>query len=67
MTLDEISAAIIMIIRAGAVMRFIYCMVSMQFSEESAKYKKRTINTILFYIIAESIFQIRDIIIFYYK
>lgn len=67
-TMDDISAAIIMLVRIGAVARFIYCMVRLQGAEEeAAQYKKRAKNTVLFYIIAESIWQIKDIILYYYQ
>lgn len=60
--------AIIMLVRIGAVARFIYCMVRLQAAEEqAAQYKKRAKNTVIFYIIAESIWQIKDLILFYYQ
>lgn len=62
-TLDDISTAVISIIRLGAVFRFIYCMIRLQGAEEEqAQYKKRAKNTVLFYIIAESVWQIKDIV-----
>ncbi|MBC8560758.1 mercury transporter [Fumia xinanensis] len=67
-TMDDISTVIIMLVRIGAVARFIYCMVRLQGAEEeAAQYKKRAKNTVLFYIIAESIWQIKDIILYYYQ
>lgn len=40
-TLDDISTAVISIIRLGAVFRFIYCMIRLQGAEEEqAQYKK---------------------------
>lgn len=66
-TLDDISTAVIVLIRAGAVFRFIYCMVRLQGAEdEQAQYKKRAKNTVLFYVLAESIWQIKDIVFYYY-
>ena len=48
-TLDDISMAVIVLIRAGAVFRFIYCMVRLQGAEEEqAQYKKRVKNTVMF-------------------
>ena len=42
MKLDDISIAIISLIRAGAVFRFVYCMVRLQGAEEEqAQYRKR--------------------------
>lgn len=67
-TMDDISTAIIMLVRIGAVTRFIYCMVRLQGAEEeAAQYKKRARNTIIFYVIAESIWQIKDLILYYYQ
>ena len=67
-TMDDISMAIIMLVRIGAVARFIYCMVRLQAAEEqAAQYKKRAKNTVIFYIIAESIWQLKDLILYYYK
>ncbi|WP_270405769.1 hypothetical protein [Paenibacillus timonensis] len=35
--------------------------------EESGKYKKRARNVVLFYILAESIWQVKELILFYYR
>ncbi len=67
MILDDISMVIIGLIRAGAAFRFVYCMVRLQGAEEEqAQYRKRAKNTVLFYVIAESIWQIKDIVMYYY-
>ena len=55
-TMDDISNAIILLVRVGAVARFVYCLVRLTAAEEqAAQYKKRARNTVIFYIIAESI------------
>ena len=55
-TMDDLSKAIILLVRVGAVARFIYCMVRLAAAEEqAAQYKKRARNTVIFYVIAESI------------
>ena len=60
--------AIILLVRVGAVARFIYCMVRLAAAEEqAAQYKKRARNTVIFYVIAESIWQIKDLILYYYS
>ena len=65
---DEISTAIIMLVRLGCAARFIYCMVRLTAAEEEqAQYKKRAKNTVIFYIIAESIWQIKDMVLYYYS
>lgn len=67
-TLDDISMAVIAVIRLGAVFRFVYCMVLLQGAEEEqAQFKKRARNTVIFYIIAESIWQIKELIFFYFS
>ncbi len=67
MTIDDISIALISLVRTGAVFRFAYCMVRLQGTEEEqTQYKKRARNTVLFYVLAESIWQIRDMVLFYY-
>ena len=67
MILDEISMAMIGLIRAGAAFRFVYCMIRLQGAEEEqAQYRKRAKNTVLFYVIAECIWQIKDIVMYYY-
>jgi hypothetical protein len=66
--IDEISKAIIMLIRVGCVARFIYCMIRLSAAEEEAtQYIKRAKNTVIFYILAESVWQIKDLILYYYK
>lgn len=67
MTLDQLSGLVISIIRAGTVLRFIYCMVRLQCAEEeAAQFRKRSRNTVTFWIIAESVWQIKDIVMYYY-
>lgn len=67
-TLEELAQAVIVLIRLGCVFRFIYCMVRLSGAdEEAAKYKKRTRNVVLFYVIAESIWQVKEIILHYYQ
>lgn len=66
-TLDDISMAVIGLIRLGAVFRFIYCMVRLQGAEEEqAQFKKRAVNTVIFYVIAECIWQVKELIFYYY-
>jgi len=66
--MDDISIAIVSLIRIGAVARFVYCMVRLSAAEEEAtQYKKRAKNTVIFYIIAESIWQIKDLVLYYYS
>lgn len=67
-TMDDISMAIISLVRIGAAARFIYCLIRLEAAEEqAAQYKKRAKNTVIFYIIAECIWQIKDLILYYYQ
>ncbi len=66
--MDDISGAIIALVRIGAVARFIYCLIRLESAEEqAAQYKKRAVNAVIFYIIAECIWQIKDLILYYYS
>ena len=66
-TIDDISMAVISLIRLGAVFRFIYCMVRLEGAEEEQmQYRRRAKNTVLFYVLAESVWQIKEIVFFYY-
>jgi len=67
-TIDDISTAVITLLRLGAVFRFIYCMIRLQSAEdEAAQFKKRAKNTVIFYIIAECVWQLKEIIFYYYS
>lgn len=67
-TMDNISKAIIILVRLGAAARFIYCMIRLSGAEEEqTQYKKRAKNTVIFYILAESIWQIKDLVLYYYS
>lgn len=64
----EMADAFVILIRVGAVFRVIYCLIRMGASEEeSSMYKKRAKNTVLFYVIAECIWQIKDMVLNYYN
>jgi len=64
---DEMALAFILLIRAGAGLRIIYCFISMASDEEQeVTYKKRIKHTLIFYILAESVYLIRDLVLYYY-
>ncbi len=67
-TLDEIIKLLrVVIIPLGAVFRVVFCLVKMIYDEESINaYKKKISNTIVFFIIAELIFVIKDLLITYF-
>lgn len=65
--IKQMADVFIMLIRAGAAMRLVYCLVRMGAGEEeSSMYKKRARNTIVFYVLAESIWQLKDLVLGYY-
>lgn len=65
--LKEMADALIMLIRVGAAFRIAFCLIRMGSSEEeSGMYKKRAKNAFLFYILAECIWQIKELILAYY-
>ena len=68
MKIDDITTAVMILVRLGVVARFIFCMVKLTGADEDAgKYKKRAKNAVLFWIIAESVWIIKDIVFYYYK
>ena len=57
----------IVIIPAGVLLRVIFCLIKIMYSEDEASiYKKRIKNVILFGIIAEVILSIKSLIEFYF-
>jgi len=67
-TIDDISTAVIVLLRLGAAFRFVYCMIRLQSAEdEAAQFKKRAKNTVIFYIIAECVWQLKEIVFYYYS
>ena len=64
---EELANAMIILIRSGAALRVIYCFIAMAGDEEQmATYKKRIKHVVAFYIMAESIYLIRDLVMSYY-
>ena len=66
--IDELSKIMIGIIITGVILRFTICMITMQKADDEMEgIKKRVVNLIVFYIIAESIFQVKDILFYYFN
>lgn len=64
---NELSNVLIMLIRAGTIFRVVYCCIRIVITDEETNvYRKRIKNVILGYILAEIIFQLKDIVINYY-
>ena len=65
--LKEMADAFILLIRVGAVLRVIYCFINLGLDEEqSSRYKTKMNNTVVFYVLAESVLQIKDLVMSYY-
>ena len=65
--IKELSEAFLILIRAGTVMRIVYCFVMMTSNEDEEKsYKKKIRNVMIFYILAELSYSIKDIMFDYY-
>ncbi len=65
--IKQMADAFIILIRTGAVFRVVYCLVRMGINEdESAMYKKRARNAVVFYVIAECIWQLKEMVLGYY-
>lgn len=66
-SMEDISSAAIAMVRLGVIFRFIYCMVRLEGAEEEhTQYKKRAKNALVFYILAESVWQLKDLVFYYY-
>lgn len=65
--MEELAKVIIGIIRAGSGVRATYCFIQMSKDDEEVNvYKKRIKNIAVFYVVAESIWQIKDILFYYF-
>ena len=65
--IKQMADAFIILIRAGAILRLVYCLIRIgACEEESSTYKKRIKNTIIFYVLAESIWQLKILVLGYY-
>jgi hypothetical protein len=68
MTVDDITNGVMILVRLGVTARFIFCMVKLIGADEDAgRYKKRAKHSVIFWIIAESVWIIRDLALYYYK
>ncbi len=65
--IKELSDAFLIFIRAGTLMRIVYSFVMMSSNEDEEKsYKKKIRNVLIFYILAELSYVIKDIMFVYY-
>lgn len=66
--LKEMADTFVMLIRSGSALRVIYCLIRIGTSEEeAAMFRKRARNTVVFYILAECIWQIKELVLGYYR
>ena len=64
----ELADAFMILIRAGATLRVIYCFIKMGCNDdESSTYKKRVWNIVAFYVLAELVWQIKEVVLGYYS
>lgn len=67
MEVDDLIKALILLIPAGAFVRIVFCFLKMIGNEEDAPmYRKRMINAGIFLAIVVSIWQIKDIVFYYF-
>jgi hypothetical protein len=65
--INDLSNVVLWLIRAGVAFRLAYCLFRMIFSEEEqGQYKKRAINTVVFYVLAESVWGIKGVVVGYF-
>ncbi len=65
--LKELADTFLILIRCGTTFRVVYCFVMKGTDEENEKaYKKKIRNVIIFYILAECCYVIKDLITNYY-
>lgn len=66
-TIKEMADYLIILVRAGAGLRAVYCFIRMGMNEEeTSMYKKRLRNVVIFYILAELSWQLKDMVMGYY-
>ena len=67
-TIKNLVDMLIVLVRCGTALRVVFCCIKMGMNEEeSGMYKKRLRNVIVFYILAELSWQLKDTISNYYS
>jgi hypothetical protein len=67
-SVDRICLLLQVLIRAGIVFRVVFCLVKLMLAdEENSQYKKRIRNALVFAVIAELIFSVKNLIIGYFS
>lgn len=66
-SLKELADIFIWFIRAGSVTRVSYCFLKMVVSDdEVTTYKRRVKNVVIFHILAESVWALKDLVTYYF-
>lgn len=66
-SLEELADIFIWFIRVGSVTRVSYCFLKMVISEDEVNvYKRRIKNVVIFHILAESIWALKDLVTYYF-
>ncbi len=56
----------VIIIPTATILRMVFCLIKITYEEDNKTYKRRFVNAIIFLIISELVFVIKDIIENYY-
>lgn len=66
--IEQMSQVLAGLVRSGAILRFIFCMIRLQAAEgERDMYLKRAKNTVAFLILAECVWGLESIALHYYS
>ncbi len=66
--INQMSVVMAGLIRSGAVLRFIYCMIRLQTAEQEREmYIKRAKNTVIFLVLAECAWVLQSVALYYYS
>lgn len=65
-TINTLSVCMQGIISAGLLMRIIFCAVRLTHEEESGRYSRRIKNSLVMLVIAQLIFPLKELLIFYF-
>lgn len=64
--INQFTDALLVIISVGVIVRIGYCLIKIMSDEDSKLYKKRILHAIVFYILAISLYGIKDTILTYF-
>lgn len=67
LAINSMSQALLRIIRLGAIFRVALSFLKMIYEEDGAPYRRRIRNTLIFYALAELVFQLKDLAVTYFQ